>query len=222
MARAGGGDVCRPQGRGGAGRRAVSRARCTPTRTACSARCRSSAPRSTGARQARRDPRPGAQPASSDRRLRLRRPLPARHRSLPAGGAGARAQSARSPRGLPLRRRPIRWRHDARCSKSTISRSIFRCGGGLWGAGNAVRSTRSTACRSTSTGARRCRWSANPAAASPPSAAPILRLFELDRRRQVLLDGERIDNISRPASCGRCAGACRWCSRTRSAASIRA
>jgi oligopeptide/dipeptide ABC transporter ATP-binding protein len=48
----------------------------------------------------------------------------------------------------------------------------------------------------------------------------ILRLFDITAG-QVVLDGRRIDDLS-PMPCGRCGGACRSCSRTRSRASIRA
>ena len=71
----------------------------------------------------------------------------------------------------------------------------FPIRGGLLRRRRPATSTPSTASPSTSRRARRWRWSANRAAASPRSGAAILRLFDITAG-QVVLDGQRIDDLS--------------------------
>ena len=93
------GDVCRPQGRGGAGGRAVPLAAPSlyagPARRGAEARLLADRRREA----ARRDSRAGARVCKqADHGLRLRRPLRARDRSLPAGTR--RGSKRRRPRHI--------------------------------------------------------------------------------------------------------------------------
>ncbi len=118
MCRARGGDVRRTQGRGGSGRRDLRPSAASlyarPARFGAEARFVAGGRR---ARQAGRDPRPGAEPATEDRRLSVRRALSDGDRAVRAGRAGDRDEGARitwwpatTPNGA--------WRHDGRLSLS--------------------------------------------------------------------------------------------------------
>ena len=146
--------------------------------------------------QARRDPGRGAEPQAAHRRLRVRQPLRLGHRSVPAGGAGAR-ERRRPATSRPATTRPRkRWPHDhARCSQVNDLKKHFQVRSGLFGAerGHGLcrrrRVLQHRQGRDAGAG-RRIR-----AAASRRSGRCILRLFDITAG-QVVLDGQRIDDLS--------------------------
>ena len=145
------------------------------------------------ARQAGGNPRPGAEPAAADRRVRVRRPLPDGDRSVQPRRAGDRDEGAGASGRLPLRRTPdggmieAKWRQFpsvagggggmAACTRSDRPllevndlKKHFPIHGGVLGQVTANVYAVDGVSFSHQLAARRCRWWASPAAASPPSA----------------------------------------------------
>ena len=113
-------------------------------------------------------------------RLPLRRPLPVRRRALPRRTPRrSREVAPRTPVALLEGAARGRWWHEraaARLRERLVKHFVVRRS--LIGRRRRRSCTPSTASRSASRPARRWRWSANRAAASPPSAASLLRLIE--------------------------------------------
>ncbi len=194
----------------------------TPIRKACSARCRGSAPRSPATQTRLAEiPGAGAEPASSASRAAC---SPAAAPSRPISAGRSRRRSRQRRRG-----------HVAACHYAAKD-----AGGGMSAAARGQRS------QEAFPGARRPVWARRAASVYAVDGVS----FQIDKRRdagagrrvrlrQVRRSAARSCGCSRslparscstasasttcsPARCGRCAGACRWCSRTRSRASIRA
>ena len=110
-------------------------------------------------------------------------------------------EGAGSPGRLPLRR-TAGWRHE----RVTDVRPLLECQcglkkhfpihGGVLGQDDGEGLCGRWRQRSPSTAARRCRWWANPAAASRPSARRSCGCIR-STDGEVYLDGERIDNLPR-------------------------
>ena len=142
--------------------------------------------------QARRDSGHRAQPQAAHRRLRVCRPLPARHRAVPASGAGARAQSARPPRGLPLCRGGYGGGMSALLEVNDLKKH-FSLGRGLWGAGGTVVYAVDGVSFHIEKGETLALVGESGCGKSTVGRA-ILRLFEITAG-QVVLDGRRIDDL---------------------------
>ena len=176
--------------------RAVPHARAIPTRRACSARCRSSAPRSPAQRR-RLAEIPGLVPSLKERiegcvfagRCALATDLC--RQVAPA----LEEKATRPHRRLPLRAQGGGRRMSAAAARGQRPQEAFSGPRRPVQPQVAAGSMPSTACPSRSSAARRWRSSANPAAASRRSAAAILRLFDITAG-QVVLDGQRIDDLS--------------------------
>ena len=105
----------------------------------------------------------------------------------------------------------------ARCSRSTTSRSTSRSRGGLLRRAARPRSTPSTACRFTIAEGETLALVGESGCGKSTVGRAILRLIDAPPG-QVVLDGQRIDDLLRRRAAAACAGACRWSSRTRSPA----
>ena len=114
-----------------------------------------------------------ALPACATRMLPRARPPPLTRRSARASAA---LLAAPRRRGAP--------RRDADCSspRGALTKNL-QTGGGLLGRGRGRTVQAVDGVTSPSPAARPSAWSANPAAASPPSAAQIMRPHRADRRR---------------------------------------
>ena len=192
---------------------------------------RAAAPPALDPRQPALAPRPAAG-------LRLRAALPAPLRRAAteqpalAGAGGHEAacfispeqRSRRAPRaaGRSRRRRDRALRPtSAAASRRSTSRSISPSAAACCRGQRRTRLCRRRRLASRSARARPWGWWANPAAANPPSARCLVRLYELTAGR-LLLDGPRHRALEPAASCGRSGARCRWCSRIPTPRSIRA
>jgi ABC-type glutathione transport system ATPase component len=102
--------------------------------------------------------------------LRLRQPLPLHDRPVPGRRPGAGGEGRRPRRRLPLRAQGSRRRMSTPILEVNDLKKHFPIRGGFFGGTTGHVYAVDGVSFSIGRRARRCRWSASPAAASPPSA----------------------------------------------------
>ena len=144
---------------------------------------------------ARRDPGRGAEPEAAHRRLRVRRPLRAGHRAVPAERAAAGGEGARPLRRLPLRAARKRSPHDHAAARGQRPQEALRLRAACSARGAATVYAVDGVSFAIDKGETLALVGESGCGKSTVGKR-ILRLFDITAG-EVVLDGQRIDDLSR-------------------------